>query len=128
MSGSENAICSLLTDVTEENDFPTFGRLPDGSWMMYDARMKLEENTVDGHLRDGGGLILSLTGEQTRCANTPRTFLNEEKCSLSSVASACGSSMPQLEIELTEENIQKLHEMTGQYIYAIKGLPTVGFK
>ena len=91
--------------------------------------MKLEDNTVETPLADGGGLVQSLTGEQTRCSNAPRTFLNEESCVLSYSTSACSSAgAPQLKIELTEENLATLHDMTGQYVYGVLGLPVVDFQ
>lgn len=91
--------------------------------------MKLEDNTVETPLADGGGLVQALTGEQTRCSNAPRTFLNEESCVLSYSTSACSSAgAPQLKIELTEENLATLHDMTGQYVYGVLGLPVVDFQ
>ena len=125
LSGSDDPLCASLNDVSEETDLPTFGKLPDGSWLMYDPRIKLEENTDVAPIGDGGGLTKSLTGDKTACANAPRTFLNEENCILSREASTCGSTTPQLKIDLTESNIQTLHSLTGQYVYAIMGLPTI---
>ena len=125
LSGSDDPECYSLNDVSEETDIPTFGKLPDGSWLMYDPRIKLEENTDADPIEDGGGLARSLTGDRTVCANAPRTFLNEDKCFLSRDASACGSTTPQLSIDLTESNIQTLHTLTGQYVYGIMGLPTI---
>ena len=89
----------------------------------------MEGNTPDAPIEDGGGLIRSLTGGDTRCANAPRTFLNEDLCSLSYSSMACGSSgTPELEIELNAENIAILHNITGQYAYGILGLPVVDFQ
>eukprot|EP00804_Cyclotella_cryptica_P014145 CCRYP_005584-RA/>CCRYP_005584-RA protein AED:0.03 eAED:0.03 QI:259/1/1/1/0.94/0.9/20/117/3951 len=122
-------LCSQLNDVTEQNDSPVFGKLPDGSWLQFEPRLKLEGNTIESPISDGGGLVQALTGRQTRCANAPRTFLNEQNCTLSFSASACGSlGAPQLEIELNEENIKTLHDMTGQYVYGVLGLPVIDFQ
>ena len=63
-NGLNDDLCNSLNDVTEERDPPVFGQLPDGSWLQFDPRLKLEENTIDAHLPDGGGLVMSLTGEQ----------------------------------------------------------------
>jgi hypothetical protein len=104
-------------------------KLPDGSWLQYDPRLKLEKNTLEDPIADGGGLVEALTGQKTRCSNVPRTFLNEESCHLSYSISACGSSgAPQLKIELTEETLKTLHIMTGQYVYGVLGLPVVDFQ
>lgn len=93
---------------------------------MYDPRLKLEENTPTSHLEDGGGLIQSLTGGESRCVNAPRTFLNENECTLSFSPTACGSSgTPDVEIELNADNLALLHTITGQYVYGVLGLPVV---
>jgi len=119
-------LCSTLNEVSEDDDTPVFGKLPDGSWLVYDPRLKLEENTPISHLEDGGGLIQSLTGGDSRCVNAPRTFVNEEQCTLSFSPTACGSSgTPDVEIELNANNIAFLHSITGQYIYGVLGLPVV---
>ena len=66
----------------------------------------------------------STTG--TRCANAPRTFLNEENCTLSPASSTCGSAgTPDLLIELNSDNLITFHNITDQYVYAIQGLPLV---
>ncbi len=89
----------------------------------------LEENTADQHLEDGGGLVTSLTGKKTRCSNAPRTFLNEGQCSLSSSTMACGSSgTPDLKIVLNSDNLAVLHNITGQYVYGVLGLPVIDFQ
>lgn len=117
-------LCNTLSDITEEGDEPVHGLLPDGSYMLFDPRLDLQENTVENPLPDGGGMTTTLTGGKTMCANVPRTFLNEDSCLLSYSPSACSSSTaPDLGIELNAENLQVLHELTGQYIYAILGLP-----
>jgi cullin-associated NEDD8-dissociated protein 1 len=89
----------------------------------------LEDNTIETPIPDGGGLTQALTGRETRCSNAPRTFLNEQDCKLSYSASACGSiSAPQLVIELNQTNIATLHNITGQYVYGVLGLPVVDYQ
>jgi hypothetical protein len=84
----------------------------------------LEDNTLESHIADGGGLVRSLTALRTKCANAPCMFLNEEQCSLADSSTACGSAgTPSVQVELNAENIIALHDLTGQYIYAIVGLP-----
>jgi len=124
--GLSDPLCYQLNDSTEEEDPPVFGKLPDGSWLQFDPRLVLEENTLESPIPDGGGLVRSLTGEQTRCSNVPRTFLNEEHCTLTNSATACGSAgTPNLQIDLNSDNIIDIHEMTGQYVYGILGLPLI---
>jgi hypothetical protein len=122
--GLNDPLCDQLSAVTEENDAPVFGKLPDGSWLQFDPRIVLEDNTLESHISDGGGLVRSLTGDKTKCANTPRTFLSEDQCSISSSNTACGSAgTPLVLIELNSSNIIDLHDITGRYVYAIAGLP-----
>jgi len=122
--GLSDPVCSQLNDVTEENDAPVFGKLPDGSWLIFDPRMTLGENTLEHHIPDGGGLVRSVTALRTKCANAPRTFLNEEQCSLSNSSMACGSAgTPSVQFELNAANLITLHDITEQYVYAIVGLP-----
>ena len=61
-NGLTDDLCDSLNDVTEERDPPVFGKLPDGSWLQFDPRLKLEENTLDAHLPDGGGMVMAITG------------------------------------------------------------------
>eukprot|EP00804_Cyclotella_cryptica_P009369 CCRYP_018076-RB/>CCRYP_018076-RB protein AED:0.03 eAED:0.03 QI:374/1/1/1/0.94/0.9/20/617/4181 len=127
--GIKDLSCDQLNDVTEQNDSPIFGKLPDGSWLQYDPRLRLEENNIKTPIVDGGGLVQALTGQQTRCANVPRTFLNEQDCTLSFSSSACGSlGALQLEIELNDDNIASMHDITGQYVYSVLGLPVIDFQ
>jgi hypothetical protein len=72
--GLSDPVCSQLNDVTEENDAPVFGKLPDGSWLIFDPRMTLGENTLEHHIPDGGGLVRSVTALRTKCANAPRSM------------------------------------------------------
>ncbi len=126
LADTQAAMCDQLNDVIEEGDSPVFGQLPDGSWLQFDPRLVLEENTLDSHLPDGGGRVRSLTGEETRCSNAPRTFLNEEQCTLSDEPSTCGSAgTPNLLIELSSVNIVNMYTITGQYVYGITGLPLI---
>ena len=124
--GLDDELCKTLSGITEEGDAPIHGRLPDGSYVLFDPRLDLQENTIEHPEPDGGGLIRTLTGDIAKCANVPRTFLNEDSCVLSYSATACGSSeAPRLQIELNAENIGTLYDLTGQYVYSILGLPVV---
>lgn len=109
--GLSDPICSQIKDVTEENDALVFGKLHDGSWLMFDPRMVLEDNVIENHI------------DKTKCANASRTFLNEERCSLSDSSMACSSAgTPSIQIELNAANILAMNDITGQYVYAIVGL------
>ncbi len=122
----DDELCDTLSDITEDGDAPVHGKLDDGSFVLFDPRLVLQENTVANPESDGGGLIKSMTGDLTKCANVPRTFLNEDSCVLSNSATACSSSTaPDLLIDLNAENLGLLHDLTGQYVYAILGLPVV---
>jgi hypothetical protein len=122
--GLTDSLCEQLPDFAEEAAAPVFGQLPDGSWLQFDPTQVLDQNTLESHLPDGGGLVKSLTEDETRCSNVPRTFLNEEHCELSHYA--CGSAgTPNLLIPLNADNIMDMHNITGQYVYGILGLPLI---
>lgn len=70
-NGLSDSVCDGIA-VIEQNDAPVFGKLADGSWLQFDPRLVFEENTVEDPIPDGGGLVQTLTGEQTRCSNAPR--------------------------------------------------------
>ena len=122
----DDELCDTLSDITEDGDAPVHGKLDDGSFVLFDPRLVLQENTVANPESDGGGLIKSMTGDLTKCANVPRTFLNKDFCVLSNSATACSSSTaPDLLVDLNAENLGLLYDLTGQYVYAILGLPVV---
>jgi len=74
IDGLTDALCNSLSDVTEETDAPTFGQLPDGSWLQFDPRLILEENTLLDPIPDGGGLVRSLTAEREYTAGLNCAF------------------------------------------------------
>ena len=122
-NGFTGNVCNEIPEITEDNDTPIFGKLPDGSWVQWDPRVVLKTNTPDEPIPDGGGSIVLATGGQTLCSNAPRTFLNEEQCFLSSTLGTCNSpSFPEISIPLNDVNIQELHGLTGRYVYSIEGL------
>lgn len=71
-----------------------FAQTVDGDWVQFTPRIFMRENTLDNPLSDGG--LNLLQQERTfYCANAPRSFLNENDCTLSTVR-ACpyGSTDP----------------------------------
>jgi len=116
-------LCKEIPEVVEDGDVPIFGQLPDGTWLQYDPRLKLEENTPHDMIEDGGGATKLVTGGETLCANAPRTFLNIDNCVMSYETSTCGNvPTPFTEILLDDTNIKKLHQLTGRYVYWLDGL------
>ncbi len=114
-------VCSQLPLVTELGDEPIFGKLSNGSWLMYDPRISVKSNTPDSPIIDGGKEIFRISGGETLCSNVPRTFLNEGHCSTSE--NACKpSSNKQIELNLENETIRVLNFLTQRYVYAVKGL------
>mmetsp|Transcript_1433 Transcript_1433/g.2264 ORF Transcript_1433/g.2264 Transcript_1433/m.2264 type:complete len:3782 (+) Transcript_1433:192-11537(+) len=123
LEGLSSTTCNNIPDVTEEGDPHVFGRLPDNSWLIFDPRIVLEDNTDDSPIQDGGGSTELVTGGDTLCANAARTFLNEDKCILSTSSSACGAiPTPETLISLNEENLLTFLHLTGRYVYAIDKL------
>ncbi len=116
--------CSGLPSLPQSGDAPVFGRLSDGTWMVFDPRINLTTNTLSEPSNDGGKQTSIDSSGVTYCSNVPRTFLNENQCQLST-GTACranGSMNSQVEILLENSTIAALNNLTGRYVYAIKSL------
>jgi len=74
---SKVSISDPLCDVLPTGDFGhnLIGTFPNGQQWYYDARILLDENTVENPIPDGGGAN-ALAG--TLCPNVPKTFLNRK--------------------------------------------------
>ena len=121
----DDKVCSQLPNVAKDEDPPTFAQLPDGTWLQFDPRLNLNDNTVQRPLPDGGGIVPILTKDYAQCANVARSLFNEDDCILSSEPTVCtGSySKPNIVIGLNADSIVAIHNITGLYLYAVKGLP-----
>jgi len=119
--------CSMIPDVVEVNDPPIFGLGSDGSWLQFDPRLNLEGNTMLNPIADGGGQDAVHSGKVMACSNVPRTFLNEKQCSISYSPLTCGtvSSVPDVFIKLDEPTLLTLFNLTGRYVYGLKGLTVI---
>lgn len=85
-SPSLSSSCADFPLVPEFGDEPIFGKLSDGTWLIYDPRLDLISNTISSPKEDGGNDDFKVSGGETRCSNVPRTFLNEDECHVSSDA------------------------------------------
>ena len=75
-------------------------------------------------LIDGGKATEILSAGATLCSNVPRTFLNEDLCVLAE--DACRPSVvTDTDILLDNSTIIALYNLTGQYVYGIKGVNVV---
>lgn len=100
VSGLDHALCDALPPYSNDGDAPIYGKLPDGSWLMYAPTIQLEDNgpsinsaDMTGNvLIDGGGALFNQTAGKMRCSNVMRSFLNEDTCFLSTAAHTCSSS------------------------------------
>ena len=119
--------CSSIPDVVDVNEPPVIVALSDGSWLQFDARLKLEDNTIENPIPDGGGLNMIHSGKVMSCSNVPRTYLNENQCSASYVPLTCGtvSSTPDTYMKSDEPTLLTLFKWTGRYVYGLKGLPVI---
>mmetsp|Transcript_6781 Transcript_6781/g.9027 ORF Transcript_6781/g.9027 Transcript_6781/m.9027 type:complete len:2086 (+) Transcript_6781:84-6341(+) len=123
---SQEATCDAVSLAIESDDAPVFAQLSDGTWLQFDPRLRLEENTVNNPISDGGGSNYIISGEETLCSNVPRTFLNKDSCILSTENSACGAIPPaENDIVLDQDNLLNIHNLTGRYVYEIQGLPVI---
>jgi len=122
-SDVDDLLCASLPDIVDEGDPPIFGKMDDGSMWVFDPRLILESNTVESPLQDGGGAVSLETADKTKCSNVPRTFLNEDNCTLSTQASACNVGISvDATFELNDDNIKQINTLTGRYVYALEGL------
>ncbi len=120
----EDGLCNSIPSVQDRGDEQIYGRLSDGTWLLFDPRLDLDQNTPDSPLKDGGKAKELASGGRTLCANAPRTFLNEDGCFLSS--DACKASADtEVEVLLEDDTIRRLYNLTGRYVYGLKGLHVV---
>ena len=119
---SFSTLCSNLPPVIQFRDKPVFGKLSDGTWLMFDPRLDVKTNTLSSPSSDGGRGSQVASGGVTFCSNVPRTFLNEDQCQLSSDACQGAYNNNQLRIKLENSTIASINTLTNRYVYAIKGL------
>ena len=113
--------CSALPSVPEMGDEPIFAKVSNGTWLLFDPRLRVETNTKDSPLNDGGKKASTSSGGVTSCSNAPQSFLNKDSCQLST--NACKpSSNNQVDIDLDNSTISAINTLSGRYVYAIKGL------
>lgn len=116
-----SSICLNLPSTQNLGDQSIYGKLADGTYLLFDPRIQIESNTVASLLSDGGEeLVIDSSGEKY-CSNAPRTFLNENDCKL--VPNGCQPSSNNLiEITLNNSTISSINNLSERYLYAIKGL------
>ena len=116
-----SSLCASVPAVRDEGDETVFGKLSDGTWLIFDPRIRLEANTPESPMIDGGKEAYLTSGGKAYCSNVPRTFLNENDCLLSS--NACKpSSNSQVDILLENSTVSAINTLSGRYVYAIEGL------
>ena len=115
--GLDDPICKAIP----LGEYPVYLDFTDGTYLSFDPRLTLLNNTMDEPLPEGGGTS-HLFG--ARCSNVARTFLNADSCVLSNIASVCSNVVDysDLEIELSQSNLYSLFDLTSSYVYAIAGL------
>jgi len=102
-----------------------FGLMSTGQYMIFDPRLVFRNNNIDSPLFDGGASTVLATDSSVQCANAPRTFVNEKKCSMSTATTACSSStIPDVSISLSTSTVTSFFNATLKqlYIYIIDGL------
>ena len=119
-------MCNGIPVITEIGDEPIFGKVSDGTWLIFDPRLEVGQNTISSPLDDGGKVAQVASGGASYCSNVPRNFLNEDKCQLSSNACRTTSSSSAIEVILDNTTISDLnHLVTGRFVYTLKGLYVV---
>ena len=131
--GDELVSLGNLSDPTCANlsrfDYTTLviADLGNGTYARYEASVKIEENTIESPIYDGGGSIQLNDASRYYCSNVPRTYLNEDSCVLSTAATACRIDSDvfttgSYERRLDETLLEAIHDATGLYIYAVQDL------
>jgi len=121
-----DSMCNSVPAVIDFTTPPIFGRHPNGDWLLYDPHLKLNTNTLAQPMSDGGRNNLINSFERTLCSNVHRSFLNENQCIVPANVSVCRPLYPPATaLTLNELNIRQLYNLTGRYVYAMKGLPVV---
>ena len=113
----------LCNSIDLKQEIPVFAKLTTGQHLIFDPMLELEDNSLASPLNDGGAINSIVSKKKTLCMNTPRTFLNDKYCQLTST-SACtlGNTLDNMTLTLNEENLKELYDKTGRYYYVVKGL------
>jgi len=121
-----NSMCDDIPAVPEFGDEPVFGKVSDGTWLIFDPRLEVGKNTINSPLTDGGKGVQVASGGASYCSNVRRNFLNEDKCQLSTNACRTTSSNSAVEVVLDNTTISDLnHLVPGRFVYTLKGLNVV---
>lgn len=101
-NGLTDPTCDSFPSFAEEGDAPILGLLPRGEYVQWTPTIILEDNGPSINdagesmttkvLGDGGGKMLIETGEKMKCSNTPRSFINEDTCFLSTDPLVCSAN------------------------------------
>lgn len=90
----DDAACVELNKYDVSRDTAVIAEW-NGNYYIHDPRHHVLDNTLANPLQDGGGEIARNFGSplyaeySTKCANVPRTFLNDESCFLLDSPTAC---------------------------------------
>ena len=76
--GLSSPVCNNIPDVPQIQDQLIFGRVSDGTWLVFDSRLTFDDNNISSPMSDGGKGNQAAGGIQ--CSNVARNFLNEESC------------------------------------------------
>ena len=124
-SALNDNICNNIPAVPEIGDGLVFGRLDATTWLQFDPRLNLKTNTPTSPISDGGKIEMQNSGGTTSCSNVPRSFLNEDGCTLSSDACKSSSSSSDFQIVLDNTSITQLYNLSNRYVYGMQGLYVV---
>jgi hypothetical protein len=133
--------CDLIPPQRGPNVYLVVGTWGGRHWL-FDPRFKLETNTLENPLDDGGGGLVAQTRlndeemldrrdglYEAVCSNPHLNFLNEDHCKLSYEADACSPrDPPDAFFDLDGDSFEKIYQATGEggegtsYVYAVTGL------
>ncbi len=117
-------VCDSIPDVPTIEDQLIFGKVPDGTWLIFDSRLTFDDNDILSPISDGGKTKQVAGG--IGCSNVVRNFLNEDTCEVSSNACRPASTSSAVSVILDNTTISELNNLVpGRYVYQIKGVNVV---
>jgi len=100
-----------------------FGKDDEGRTYMHASREVMFDNDLQNPMHAGGGEVVLKSNGIFKCANVPRTFLNEEYCQVSYSDDSCTSTkIDEQPITLGRNTIKEMGQQTKRSIHYLLGL------
>uniref|UniRef100_A0A7S4RIT9 Uncharacterized protein n=2 Tax=Ditylum brightwellii TaxID=49249 RepID=A0A7S4RIT9_9STRA len=90
-TGITGPACDSYQRDFTEFDGPIFGKTSDGTWLQFDPRLQLEDNTPENKIMDGGLSLHEESGYVTGCSVVPRSHFNDGSCVFKAEPNDCSN-------------------------------------